>query len=846
MNTKNALIPIAADNQPGSSNLTEADHESLARSYITPELAQGAGIFRVDSITGAEIVGRTPKANVDYGGLVIPYTWPGEPRPRECRLRRDTPDLERADGKTREKNKYLSPPGRANLLYFPPNTNPKILQDTSIPAIITEGEKKGLALARFYADREEVRLIIALPGVWNWRGVVGKEVNGAGKRQDVKGVIADLNRIAWPDREVEIVFDVNVKSKPEVAAARRELAKELVNRNATVRMIDLPDDVESVNGVDDLLYIKGPEFVADWFEKERLKAIKRQVKTMAGNIVFTVDEKGVYARDVESGDSTWVCSPLYVEADTRDSSGDNWGRLLRFIDSDGREHKWAMPMELLSGDGRLYREKLLNSGVIISPVSKARNLLEFYLSTKPQRKVRCVSKIGWHGRTYVLPDETIGADDNEEIYLQAQETNQLLRVSGTIEEWRDGVSHYCIGNSRLIFAVSLAFAASMLNLIGEESGGVHFRGETTEGKTTALYVAGSVWGGGSDKGFLKRWKTTGNGLENVSACHNDSLLCLDEIAECDPREVGGIAYMLANGQGKIRSHRGYATRPVTEWRLLFLSSGEIRLSDLMAQNGQRIKGGQEVRFVNIESNAGAGFGLFEELHGFKGGAAFSKYLVECSKRYYGTAIRKFIKTLVEGTALIKREARTFLKNFIASNVPKDAGSEVGRVGNRFGLAAYAGEYATSQGITGWTEGAASAAAAKLFKEWIEDRGTIGSSEAELAIKQVRAFLEAHGSSRFQTRDEQIVINRVGFKVTNKAGEIEYLIQPEQFAREICAGFDPEFVARTLYSQGFLMRQAAQTKGFTIARRVPDMGRKHVYVVNSRIFGADDGTNESDE
>jgi uncharacterized protein (DUF927 family) len=827
-------------------NLTQADYEWLAKSYITPELAQRAGIFRVDSVTGAEIVGRTPKAGVDYGGLVIPYTWPGEPRPRECRLRRDNPDLERDGAKTKEKNKYLSPPGRANLLYFPPATDPKILQDPSIPAIITEGEKKALALARFYADREEVRLIIGLPGVWNWRGTVGKETNANGKRQDVKGVIADLNRIVWPDRETELCFDVNVKSKPEVAAARRELAKELTNRSCTVRMVDLPDDVAGINGIDDLLYIKGPEFVADWFEKERLKAIKRLIKTMAGNIVFTVDEKGVYARDVESGDSTWVCSPLYVEADTRDSNGDNWGRLLRFIDGDGREHKWAMPMSALSGDGKLYREKLLDSGLIISPVSKAKNLLEFYLSTKPQRKVKCVTKIGWHGNSYIFPDEAIGTDDNEEIYLQAAETNQLLRTAGTVEEWRDCVGHYCVGNSRLVFAVSLAFAAAMLHLVGEESGGIHFRGETTEGKTTALYVAGSVWGGGSDKGFLKRWKTTGNGLENVSACHNDSLLCLDEIAECDPREVGSIAYMLANGQGKIRSHRGYATRPVAEWRLLFLSSGEIRLSDMMAQNGQRIKGGQEVRFVNIESNAGAGYGLFEELHGFKGGAAFSKYLVECSKRYYGTAIRAFLKHLIEGTSLIRREARNFVKNFIAKYVPANAGGEVGRVANRFALAAYAGEFASSQGITGWAEGASSAAAAQLFSEWIESRGTIGSSEAELAVKQVRAFLEAHGASRFQTRDEQIVNQRVGFRVTNKAGEVEFLIQLEQFGREVCAGFDPEFVARTLFNSGYLTRRAAQLKGFTTPRRLPDGSRKHVYVVNPRIFGAEDRTNESDE
>ncbi|HEX9005431.1 MAG TPA: DUF927 domain-containing protein [Blastocatellia bacterium] len=824
--------------------LTADDLEWLAKSYISPELAAKAELHRVDSMSGAEIVGRTPKASADYAGIIFPYRWPGGNRAREFRLRRDHPDLElQSDGKTKEKAKYLSPPGRGNLLYFPPDTEASTFTETSISAVITEGEKKALALSRFFNEVDETRLVIGLSGVWNWRGTVGNELGGDGKRYPVKGVIPDFDQIEWKGRTVEIVFDANVKSKPEVAAARRELAKEFVHRGASVRVVDLPDDIEGVNGVDDLLFLKGAEFVQEMFETARLSALKRQVKTMAGNIVFTVDDKGVFATDVEQGDRTWVCSPLYIEADTRDGNGDNWGRLLRFFDADGREHKWAMPMSLLSGDGKLYREKLLDSGLILSPVSKARNLLDFYLSTKPKEKVRCVNKIGWQGEAYIFPDDTVGSADGEEIYLQAQETNPLLRVSGDEQEWRDHIGHYCIGNSRLVFAVSLAFASSLLNLVGEEGGGIHFRGETTEGKTTALYVAGSVWGGGSEKGFLKRWKATGNGLEHVAACHNDSLLCLDEIAECDPREVGSIAYMLANGQGKIRSHRGLGNRPLTEWRLLFLSSGEIRLSDLMIQAGQRIKGGQEVRFVNVEANAGCGFGLFEDVHDFKGGAAFSKHLVECSKRYYGAPIRRFIKDLISDLSRVRREAKTFMKNFITSHVPEGVSSEVGRVSNRFALAAYAGELASSQGITGWNEGESTQAAAKLFAEWLGDRGTTGSSDEEKAVRQVRAFLEAHGASRFQSRDEQIIHNRVGFKVVNDDGQIEFLIQKEQFMREVCAGLDAEMTARALFSRKYLTRQKSRTKGFISYRRVPDSTKLvSVYVITSAIFDEITGDN----
>ena len=46
-----------------------------------------------------------------------------------------------------------------------------------------------------------------------------------------------------------------------------------------------------------------------------------------------------------------ICGRLEVAAFTRDAKGDGWDRLLRWRDSEGRAHEWAMPMSLLSGDG---------------------------------------------------------------------------------------------------------------------------------------------------------------------------------------------------------------------------------------------------------------------------------------------------------------------------------------------------------------------------------------------------------------------------------------------------------------------------------------------------------------
>src|SRR5262249_39716087 len=97
--------------------LRDSDFASLEQSYIDRSMAEAAGIFRVDSFKGAEIVGKPNSSYSDYSGLVFPYRLPESTDVREYRLRRDNPDLERQNGSgsLKEKGKYLSPPGAGNM-----------------------------------------------------------------------------------------------------------------------------------------------------------------------------------------------------------------------------------------------------------------------------------------------------------------------------------------------------------------------------------------------------------------------------------------------------------------------------------------------------------------------------------------------------------------------------------------------------------------------------------------------------------------------------------------------------------------------------------------------------------
>jgi hypothetical protein len=264
--------------------LTASDLAALKQSYITEDLAKQAGIVRVDSHGGAVLMGRNGRG--DFSGIVFPCYWPGESKPREYRLRRDHPDLEeQPDGlPPKEKAKYLSPPGRANKLYFPPQIEPAYLENTQRPIVIVEGEKKCLAIHRLSLESGEPFLPIGIPGVWSFRGVVGKENDAKGARCDVKGIIPDFERIAWKGRTVNILFDTNVTTNDLVRAARNALSKELTSRGAVTRFVNLPTE-SGVNGVDDLLAIEGPDYVLRLIESAQDSEEKAERKSEATRLV---------------------------------------------------------------------------------------------------------------------------------------------------------------------------------------------------------------------------------------------------------------------------------------------------------------------------------------------------------------------------------------------------------------------------------------------------------------------------------------------------------------------------------------------------------------------------------
>ena len=210
--------------------------------------------------------------------------------------------------------------------------------------------------------------------------------------------------------------------------------------------------------------------------------------------------------------------------------------------------------------------------------------------------------------------------------------------------WKASVANLCAGNPVLLTGVSTAFAAPLLEVLNVESGIVHCRGDSSQGKTTVLRTAASVWG--SPAGANRTWRATTNGLEGVAAMHNSRLLVLDELHQVAAKEAGAAALMLCNEMGKIRADQHGDTRAVRQWKLMVLSSGECSLADRIAENdGARITAGQEVRCVDLKVDE-RGFGCFDDLHGEADGKAFVIRLAAASAEAYGTAGPAFVEFIM--------------------------------------------------------------------------------------------------------------------------------------------------------------------------------------------------------
>jgi putative DNA primase/helicase len=520
-----------------------------------------------------------------------------------------------------------------------------------------------------------------------------------------------------------------------------------------------------------------------------------------------------------------IASPVWITADTCTPGGGNYGQKVEYVDRRTGERKaWGMPDAMLVGDVNVALKVFASEGVKVAPDSK-KSFLRFLSQDANRRLIDAATMTGWHEKSFVLPDEVIG--DAENIWYQSATRRTPYAKAGTLEGWKENVAKYAAGNPMMTVALSMPFVGPLLRKVGAKGGGVHKVGDSSTGKTTLAAAAASAFG---NEDYVGSWRATSNGLEGVASRHSDTLLVLDEVGQVKPDHLGEAVYMLWDGKGKDRADSTGAVRDAARWRVSILSTGEIPIATHIARGNVEAKAGQTIRILDVP--CARKYGVFDDLHGFQGGADLSIHICEQAKLNFGTAGPAFIRALVANQESAEPiDLPALLKKLKAECFPHTSSQE-GRAARFFALVGMAGELATEWGIVPWANGQAIEAAQIAYETWKEFRGdSANNSEHVEILRKLRDFFDVHGRTRFDPFNKcenKPVSNSAGFVQTTSEGTFFWLTNAG--VKAAVPGFDTKRVIEALVKAGAVSH--LDSKGSFGQKKPPYTG------VNTRLIRVD--------
>lgn len=455
------------------------------------------------------------------------------------------------------------------------------------------------------------------------------------------------------------------------------------------------------------------------------------------------------------------------------------GRYVRVIGEDRRYHTVYIPSDILESRSVDLPQLLRRMGGYRNNIDKPLNIKSWCSSVSnylvhesPDTYVYVLNARGWH----VLRDGTkifatpgaekcriASTEDAPEVLLPDINPEAYLST-GTLQEWKDNVAAYAVGNPLQIFAMSMAFVGPILSIISHESFGGNMNGTSGTGKSTTRKMAGTVIGNPN-----LNWRSgdsTVIGLGAFAVEKNNDLLILDEL-HLMGNAVSNIPYILANGIQRNRANTEGGLKDAKPYSIAFLLSGEESFEAIIGDDSRL---GQAVRLIDIRVPKPEEGGVIESLNSkFNSSGEQIKHLESAVNKYYGTAFNEYIKKLLKaGDDLIQRYVLQQLKEFKTNLGYDSKTSDIQRVIGHLGVVSAAGELATALSITGWPKEAVKNSLYTIYRRW-EQVNVPGDklTEDERIICELKEFLISNSHDFLQ-----INYDRSNRRFVLPGGEVE--------------------------------------------------------------------------
>lgn len=407
------------------------------------------------------------------------------------------------------------------------------------------------------------------------------------------------------------------------------------------------------------------------------------------------------------------------------------------------------------------------------------------------------TRIGWHGRHFVLPGRKIDRKARLKVHLDADNPALInkYRQGGTLKGWRE-LTRLARGNTRFMLVLAQAFVGPLGALLDVEQPSVQLFGSPGSCKTVLAIAAGSVWGRHRSLdlarrlGFGESWNKTVNATEPVAGAHNHTLLILDET------RVGPAAKAVFETvmrlEGSVEKDR-IGAAPARTWWVPLLSTSNLTLDELAIAAGERIDDAYRGRLIDVPVPAG-GHGIFENLHGKPDLPTMAQAVLGVAAEHFGQAGLRYVERLERAVrkdpARLRRHLQRRRRQFLGYGADIVAlNRDLGRIREKFATIYAAGRLAADYGLLQWPKKelrAALLACLQAHVDLVAGSTPNAPSAVELPLERLRAYVAEHRANFVDLRDRLVRDPKhdhgacPGYVATHK-GERHYLFSHECLA-----------------------------------------------------------------
>jgi putative DNA primase/helicase len=215
--------------------------------------------------------------------------------------------------------------------------------------------------------------------------------------------------------------------------------------------------------------------------------------------------------------------------------------------------------------------------------NNAKSLIEYldlFLNCNVVEQFTAVERLGLIKDHFVHPllrndIEIVAVDDGE------YQIKDGFEIKGTSHSWKLEVFERIRNYPKAVFFVLASFASVIIKDLGIPPFIVDLSGATSQGKTTTLKVAASVWGKG---GLINEWNATKVSIERKAAYLNSFPLLMDDTRKADEKVLNVIIYQFSGGKSKGRGSLNGNQKEYT-WNNILLSTGEVSLNEYAKNQG---------------------------------------------------------------------------------------------------------------------------------------------------------------------------------------------------------------------------------------------------------------------